>query len=268
MAFDLKPDYGGESFAGTFIGYSSNGAMKFEVPKAGGGTERIAVPREAISDRSAFRGGNTSSLLEAPRPASQQTLRRLDELAIRSEGQGGANRRRVDGRREEIWFRAEDRDEALAIGKIKENVSRIDRLEPGSYTYIVKPDGSITVGRTDSIYEAGTKHIQLAGGERVGVAGELKVHTDGTVDFNVESGSFSAKIGADNDELLQLAGDVLKGASGNRAAVRPSEATNLLPTTDQAGPATRYLGREGSWGEYNRAIRDYNGNRELPVFRQ
>ncbi|MBF0208181.1 MAG: protein kinase [Oligoflexia bacterium] len=67
-------------------------------------------------------------------------------------------------------------------------------LPVGKYNYTLTEDGKVTLGLVSNALEIGAKHIHLANGRRVLIAGELQSYADGRIQFNVESGSFSKEI--------------------------------------------------------------------------
>lgn len=68
------------------------------------------------------------------------------------------------------------------------------RLEPGRYTYAVLDDGTLVTAKVHDAWEVGAKHVNLANGRKVGVAGELKVLDDGSYQYNILSGSYSRQL--------------------------------------------------------------------------
>lgn len=79
-------------------------------------------------------------------------------------------------------------------GLIFENTSVAALPRGERYTYVITADGKLTFGRVTNSLEYGVKHIHLANGKPVLVAGELTVRPDGTIAFNLESGSFTRQL--------------------------------------------------------------------------
>jgi hypothetical protein len=67
-------------------------------------------------------------------------------------------------------------------------------LSEGVYTFLITADGHIAYGRVIDLWEFGVKHIHLANGRLVVVAGEMKVGPEGKISFNLDSGSFTNDI--------------------------------------------------------------------------
>jgi hypothetical protein len=88
------------------------------------------------------------------------------------------------------------REYALGKGLILDGASGTpNNLIPGKkYTYIIREDGTMAFGQVDNTWEVGVKHMHLAGDDKVVAAGEVIRNVDGSVTFNLESGTFTRKI--------------------------------------------------------------------------
>ncbi len=67
-------------------------------------------------------------------------------------------------------------------------------LEPGTYTWVVRSDGSMSFGRVRNQLEFGVKHFHIADngtGVPVMGAGEIRVLPDGSFDYNFLSGTYT-----------------------------------------------------------------------------
>ena len=116
--------------------------------------------------------------------------------------------------------------------------SQLDKpLPEGYYTYGIRDDGSLVVGRVRDQLENGVKHINIADGDKFQVAGELHVTNQG-YRYNTESGSYSRHIAKElgengNEILADRAGRSLEYYMGGRGQ-RDSRGTffNELPAAD------------------------------------
>ncbi len=78
---------------------------------------------------------------------------------------------------------------------IYENVNP-NALPGGSYTFVILDTGDIIFGRVNNLYEHGVKHVMLADGRPVAIAGEMRVSRKPPklIEYNLESGSFMRKM--------------------------------------------------------------------------
>lgn len=95
-----------------------------------------------------------------------------------------------------VNFRVVSSDEfrqvAVTQGKIHEfSQGEAAKLPPGSYAYLITRDGKLVTGEVSDNFELGVKHANLADSREVVSAGELKVLSDGTYQYNLESGTFT-----------------------------------------------------------------------------
>jgi|GEM_PF-4484018 len=108
-------------------------------------------------------------------------------------------------------------------------------LPDGYYTYTVLDDQSISIGRVHDQLENGVKHVNVANGRKVNVAGELRI-VNGEIDFNIESGSFSRHIAGaipNGDEVLeQRAQDALTYFLGRKPRTQRGTFFSDLPPVD------------------------------------
>ncbi len=143
-----------------------------------------------------------------------------------------------DGRRRRLFFSAQERSVAEALGLIHENV-RPSRLPRGkSYNYVVLDDGRMVFGQVDDALEAGASHIHLANGRPVRVAGQIRVSPDGRYSYNLLSGAYTLPIiqelGVAEDVLQQRVRQVFAADFGDEGTFL-DEAFELeqLPSPDQ-----------------------------------
>lgn len=120
-----------------------------------------------------------------------------------------------DGRNAVVEQGPSARMYAVEKGLIQENV-QVNNLERGqSYTYVILDDGTVAYGNVKNSFEYGVKHIQLANGRPVVAAGELRVNLDGSVVFNLESGTFTKPLiqqkGVSPEDLKQKVQQVIGG---------------------------------------------------------
>jgi hypothetical protein len=99
------------------------------------------------------------------------------------------------------------------IGKLRDffrdRIYKNDKIleaDPGIYTWILKKRGDFYAAKTFTKQEIGTLHVNLkdltnslnasngAGGNTVAAAGELEIFNDGTVQFNLLSGTYMVPI--------------------------------------------------------------------------
>lgn len=88
------------------------------------------------------------------------------------------------------------REAAASKGLIKEfnSPGAAKNLPPGTYTYLITRDGRLVVGKVEDTFELGVKHQNLANGREVVSAGELKIGSDGSSQFNTLSGTYTYDI--------------------------------------------------------------------------
>ncbi|EQC47295.1 hypothetical protein [Bacteriovorax sp. Seq25_V] len=86
-------------------------------------------------------------------------------------------------------------------GKIFDNV-RPSELPPGKYTYVIAADGSVSFGRVDDALEFGVKHLHIAQGRKIAVAGEVDILPNGGAVYNELSGTFTMQSYAEAGHYL------------------------------------------------------------------
>ncbi len=134
-----------------------------------------------------------------------------------------------------IVFRMEDRDFAVAKNLIRENPN-LGALERGvSYNYVVLDDGTVVIGKVVDDLEFGVKHLHLANGRAVTVAGELRVGMDGKLSYNLNSNTFM-------NPLIQEGGSSVSGARNAFESI-VKEQTGVIPSFETSsliphGPPT------------------------------
>jgi len=111
-----------------------------------------------------------------------------------ADGMFSAPRLLPNGTKARVTYVVDDRNIAIAQGKLFDNVSAADLPRGKSYTYIVKSDGKMVFGQVDDGWEVGVKHAHLANGEKVVAAGEISIDASGAFKWNLESGSFTRKL--------------------------------------------------------------------------
>ena len=92
-----------------------------------------------------------------------------------------------------VIYGLEDRIAAEEAGFIFENVPPTN-LPPGEYTYVILEDGSMVFGKVTNNVEFGVKHLHLANGRSVKVAGEIAIDGTGKYVYNLRSGTFTSPI--------------------------------------------------------------------------
>lgn len=129
---------------------------------------------------------------------------------------------------------------AKSEGRIIDTISPLSTpLKPGSYTYVISRDGSLSLGRVEDNFEYGVKHVHLAEGREIVSAGEIKVNPDGSILFNNESGTFVPALfsnGVKPDELSQRSAEALQHYL--QRPVKYDEDTPLLP---REGPTLKRM---------------------------
>lgn len=194
-----------------------------------GVSSRMLTPQEFISARPSA----TSAKQYSPQKTIQENFPPNSPTVTRGADQGFIeNNIPLDPPfgKARVVQSVEDRKFAVQRGLIRENVP-VESLEKGkSYTYVITADGSVVYGQVDNAFEYGVKHIQLANGRPVVGAGELRVNADGTISFNLESGSFSRSLiqqkGVSEAELQKRVQAVLQN---NGAAQLEYTKSTLLP---------------------------------------
>ncbi len=129
-----------------------------------------------------------------------------------------------------VVFRMEDRDFAVANNLIRENPN-LGSLERGaSYNYVVLDDGTVVVGKVSDDLEFGVKHLHLANGRPVTVAGELKVGMDGKLTYNLNSNTFMNPLIREGGSTEAGARKAFEAIVKDQIGVIPSfETSTLLP---------------------------------------
>jgi hypothetical protein len=135
----------------------------------------------------------------------------------------------------------EERALAISEGRLREHLpGTAIRLPEGSYTMAVLKDGTVVTGRVLDNFEIGVKHVNLAHGREVMGAGELKIHADGSYEYNTTSGHFSRVLVESklvtNEELAKGLGEVLHLRIGRAGAFR-----NMQPLLPETTPAAEKL---------------------------
>jgi hypothetical protein len=92
-----------------------------------------------------------------------------------------------------ISYDVSDREFGIREKRIFEDSSVLDLTE-GSYTFLITLDGHIVFGKVIDYWEFGVKHIHLANSRPVLVAGEMKINPNKSIQFNLDSGSFTVPI--------------------------------------------------------------------------
>jgi hypothetical protein len=124
---------------------------------------------------------------------------------------------------------------ARAQGRVFDNVAPSD-LPPGNYTYVITETGDISYGLVTDGLEFGVKHLHIAQGRRIAVAGEVRVGPNRELTYNELSGTFTnqaineaqqAGTTGYQNSLLRLARDFFN-ADPNAAGITRTERT-LFP---------------------------------------
>lgn len=125
--------------------------------------------------------------------------------------------------------------EARVQGRIFDNVAPSD-LPPGNYTYVITETGDISYGLVTDGLEFGVKHLHIAQGRRIAVAGEVRIGPNRELTYNELSGTFTnqainqaqrAGTTGYQNSLLRLARDFFN-TDPNAAGVTRTERT-LFP---------------------------------------
>ncbi|NCN27830.1 hypothetical protein GW915_09670 [bacterium] len=167
-------------------------------------------------------------------------MRKQYNITVRDTGDQAINiRRGTNGERLQIIHDFKDRQEAIRSGRIIENAN-ISQLPSGHYTYTLHPNGNITVGRVNNSLEPGVKHFQIAGEQPVSAAGEMQINPDGSIQYNLSSGTFSRiikeKYDLDDRDLADMVVPVFRDMGVSRLYYNPR---NLLPSTPELSLRTR-----------------------------
>lgn len=140
-----------------------------------------------------------------------------------------------------INFHHRDIDVNLAKqqGRVFDNI-KPSELPPGKYTYVIAADGSVSYGRVTDGLEFGVKHLHIAQGRRIAVAGEVDILPNGGAVYNELSGTFTMRsieaageLGAVyqlkySERMLNLAANLFKSDSGLKGIARTEK--SLFPT--------------------------------------
>lgn len=102
----------------------------------------------------------------------------------------------------QFGFQLSDVEQAQKEGKVFDNLSP-QGLPPGKYTYVITAEGEVSYGRVEDGVEFGVKHLNLAKGRSVLLPGEIAVHTDGSVEYNLKSGTFTPLVLAKLEQRLE-----------------------------------------------------------------
>lgn len=118
-------------------------------------------------------------------------------------------------------------------------------LPEGAYTYVITREGRLIVGKVDDSFEYGVKHSSLADGREVVAAGELRVRSNGSFEFNNDSGTFVKPLvdqrGVAPEDLVHRSGESLKRFLGQEGQIVNR---GLLPKTPPSRDRLRDLCRE------------------------
>ena len=107
-----------------------------------------------------------------------------------------------------VNFRVEDYQYAVNQNRIFIHPRLHDLPVEHSYNYILTTSGELVIGMVLDAWEFGVKHLHLAQGRDVLVAGELLVNADSSYSFNLMSGTLMMPIAASHPEYnsrLELA---------------------------------------------------------------
>ena len=147
---------------------------------------------------------------------------------------------------------------------------------PGLYTWILKSDGNFYAAKTFTKQELGTLHINLKmltnniEPSPVDAAGELQINNDGTVDFNLLSGTYMKS--KSKSELRRkmsnvinklatfgISANFLESSASNEGALggkKLIEATNIRTSPENIEMLNRYFERRGGTRSTRRKIRN------------
>tara|TARA_Y100000590_G_scaffold470454_1_gene665268 strand:+ start:148220 stop:149482 length:1263 start_codon:yes stop_codon:yes gene_type:complete len=120
-----------------------------------------------------------------------------------ADGMFSAPRMLPNGTKARVKYIVDDRNIAIAQGKLFDNVSAAELPRGKSYTYIVKEDGRMVFGQVEDGWEVGVKHAHLANGEKVVAAGEISIDGSGAFKWNLESGSYTRKLVQSNQTTME-----------------------------------------------------------------
>lgn len=90
-------------------------------------------------------------------------------------------------------YSLDDRKYAVDQGKVFNNVA-VGSLPVGSYSWVLTSDGDLSFGRLENSWEFGVKHIHLANGRSVLIAGELMLSNEVCDDATTECGDISVLV--------------------------------------------------------------------------
>jgi hypothetical protein len=81
---------------------------------------------------------------------------------------------------------------ARAQGRVFDNIAPSE-LPPGNYTYVITETGEVSFGLVTDGLEFGVKHVHIAQGRRIAVAGEVRVGANRELTYNELSGTFTSE---------------------------------------------------------------------------
>jgi hypothetical protein len=127
----------------------------------------------------------------------------------------------------------EDTAYGRRAGRVFDDVSPASLPRGKRYTYVITEDGRMSFGMVEDSFEFGVKHMHIAGGRPVLVAGELEVAANGSLRFNLESGTFTRHIleggGVTENVLAGRVQNILSREVGSSNVTRVGGSDILVP---------------------------------------
>ena len=150
----------------------------------------------------------------------------------------------TQGRTQNFTHYPNDIAVARRQGRVFDNVAPSD-LPPGNYTYVITDTGEVSFGLVTDGLEFGVKHVHIAQGRRVAVAGEVRIGPNKEITYNELSGTFTnqaiqlarqgGQIGYD-EELLNLARRFFETDPNGASVTRTRESVFPGPPNNQPRP--------------------------------